>query len=157
MELDGGGWTIFFAGLNGSTSVFAHFETGNDCSYAQTRCLRRLPAVVDSNAEFMATCGSAAVKFSMTPEGIRYFRDGIAAGWQPLSKVTQVSGANLALATWVWTGWPDTTNRGWIIADKDVPTGASTFSNSYDWHNAWDYCNGVEEGATPSAIRLMYR
>jgi Fibrinogen beta and gamma chains, C-terminal globular domain len=157
MDLAGGGWTTFFAGTNGSTNVFDHFElTTDDCSNPATSCLRRIPASVTTATMFAASCGAAAVTFNVNDLALAYFQSGTQNQWQPLGNVTSVAGgAVVAYASNLWTG--DNTNQGWILSLNDLEPGATsnTFAQSYDWNATWDYCNGQPDQESP--VRLMYR
>jgi hypothetical protein len=156
MTLDGGGWTRFFAGKNGSTNVFNHFETvAVDCTDPQMHCLRRLPANLDPASQFAATCGGAAVKFQLSAAAFSYFQNGVQAGWQLTSNISQIIAGNTSYSGAVWTG--ATNNPGWIVssATEGNPSTMSTFSDSYNPNTSWDYCNGVADQS--SAITLAYR
>ena len=67
MTSDGGGWTAVFAGRNGSTNVFDHFDTGyaGTADDPGTRYLRRAPGTLH-DGEFAVSCASAMVKFPVT-------------------------------------------------------------------------------------------
>jgi hypothetical protein len=158
MTLDGGGWTVFYAGLNGSRNVVAFFDSDYDvCPDAHETCLRHLPASLDTNAEIAATCGAASLKFSPPQVLLTFLQTGyVASGaFQPLANVSSISGGNPAFARHFYTGSPD--NAGWLILDADDTTGTSTFASAYPADNFYDYCNGVEEGPGASSIRLLYR
>src|SRR5205807_6916758 len=67
MTTDGGGWTAVFAGRNGSTNVFDHFDTGyaGTADDPGTRYLRRAPGTLH-DGEFAVSCASAMVKLPVT-------------------------------------------------------------------------------------------
>src|SRR5205085_11577526 len=47
MTTDGGGWTVAFAGRNGQTNVFDHFDSTSYqgiCTDPATHCVRRAPS-----------------------------------------------------------------------------------------------------------------
>ncbi len=157
MDLAEGGWTVFFAGTNGSPNVFDHFEVAtDDCSDPAAHCLRRVPASVTTATTFAASCGTAAVTFNVNDLALAYFQSGTQNQWQPLGNATTVAGGAVATyATQVWTGQAD--NQGWILSNNDLSPGATahTFAQSYDWNDTWDYCNGQPDQG--SLVRLMYR
>jgi hypothetical protein len=157
MTLDGGGWTAFFVGLNGSANVFGHFEkVVSVCPNPDSKCLRRLPPTLDPDVDFVASCGANKFKFKMNADALSYFRDGITSQWQLLQQVTPYAGTTLGRPLSIWTG-DGNTNLGWIIGDATLSDGTSAFASSYDWNAGWDYCNLVNEGSAPSMVRLMYR
>jgi hypothetical protein len=168
MALDGGGWTVFFAGTLGATKVFAHFDAQgglppvDDCVAPSTQCLRHIPSTVTASTDFAATCGAAALRFNATPAVLDFFRAGVSKRWAQLLNVTMLAGNAIpAYGSGLWTG-DGNANRGWILSADDAEPGATphTFTSSYDSiPSPWDYCNGVDyNGANAGpAIRLMYR
>ena len=158
MDLDGGGWTVFFAGKNDAANVFSHFEDTNvACTDPQMHCLRRLPATLTNAVDIAATCGGASVKFKLNAAAFNYFQNGVTAQWQLLSNISQITAGNTSYAGAVWTG-DGATNKGWIISSASEGNGttqAMTFSSSYNVNTSWNYCNGVAN--TGATITLMYR
>ena len=154
MDTNGGGWTAFYAGLEGSPNVFAHFDnTAVNCTDPQSKCLRRLPSNVDVSVSIMASCGAHALKFNPSAKLLTHLQVGTEAGWQPVSNVTAVSGgANVAFATHFYTG--TSSGRDWILSAQDGHP-AHTFSSAYAVNASWNFCNGVADKA--SAIRLLYK
>jgi hypothetical protein len=157
MTTDGGGWTTFLAGQEGSPYVFNHFElTTADCVDPANKCVRRLPSTATTSTWIAATCGSYAVKFNPGTDVLAYLVSGTQRGWAPNTNVTALApGSNVAFANDMFTGLGS--NYGWILSNttdygNDQP---STFSSSYNLNSGWDYCNGTP--GTGSVTRLMYR
>jgi hypothetical protein len=164
MTDDGGGWTAFLSGSNGSPNVFAHFEqTALDCPDPETRCLRRVPGTVTTGTMFAASCGGAMVKFGVTQTTLSLFQSGVktgGGGWEPTTSPTAIAGAaDTAFATYFFGG--ENVNWSWILAGPQV-TGtygvgsrSDTFANSYNVNSGWDGCNGSPD--TTSEVHLYYR
>jgi hypothetical protein len=162
MTLDGGGWTAFFVGKNGSPNVFGHFEKGDDCVAPATRCIRRIPTFVTTDFDFAATCGQAAVKFKLTVAAIAFLQTGIAANWQPLHDIVPLTQPNVLSSTGALFTGQSNWNQSFILTGasyEQLLTGSvspeKTFANSYDANNEWDACNGIAD--TQSTIMLFYR
>src|SRR5262249_15464633 len=139
---DGGGWTAFFAGINGSPNCFNHFEdSAVDCNDAANRCMRRLPASVTINSQFLATCGNASLRMNLTQPTFTYFQTGVQGGWWIANANAAAVGgnANPAFAANTWTG--QGANKGWIISAGDAQQ-PRTFASSYNINAQWDWCNG---------------
>jgi len=154
MTLDGGGWTTFFAGINGSPNVFDHFEdTSADCTDPVAKCMRRLPTLVPPIAEIAATCGISGLKFKLGDGARAYLESGTTGKWQPLTDASAIAGgANPTFAAYLWTG-DGLTNKGWIISSNI--TSAQTFASSYDTNASWDFCDGASN--TSASLKLFYR
>lgn len=150
--------TPFFVGPCCSQHVFGHFE---DVASARKDdyFFERLPDTCTAantliEAEVSGCEQVATIRFAMSEPVLKYFRDGMQNGWQPIRDVEVVSGTvDLEkIPSEIWTG--DTTNKGWIIAQGDNPefqrkygygrAFASVFANSYDWNDQWDGVNGCE-------------
>jgi hypothetical protein len=153
MTTDGGGWTGFFAGENGSPNSFAHFEqTAADCTDPTSRCLRRIPSS-ESHPEIMAGCGSARVGIFGSQPVLDYFINGMANNWQPNDHARPIAGGgNASFATWTWTGDGGFTGAGFILSDQNNP---DTFGANYQGDNNWNYCNGTFDTSSP--LTLAYR
>jgi hypothetical protein len=152
MTTDGGGWTGFYAGLNGSTNGFDHFEANAaDCPDPLNRCMIRVPAS-EVGGEIMATCGSAKVGFIPSNAIDDYFINGSPASWEPTAHARALSnGVDPKNDTWVWTG-DGGSGFGFIIGDQSY---ANTFASTYPNDPGFNRCNGVFD--TSSSIKLFYR
>eukprot|EP01116_Phalansterium_solitarium_P019890 TRINITY_DN5717_c0_g1_i1.p1 TRINITY_DN5717_c0_g1~~TRINITY_DN5717_c0_g1_i1.p1 ORF type:complete len:778 (+),score=185.11 TRINITY_DN5717_c0_g1_i1:253-2586(+) len=167
MELDGGGWTTFWAGKQGKAHVSDHFERiAVNCPDAETSCYRRIPPTIDTSYLFMAVCGRYALRFAPSNSVLNYWKSGTQAQWQMFG----ANGASMArgepnvplttLGYWTGNGGLATNNYGWIISSSTGATSAYglTFMNSYNGvssDGAWDWCNGYASSGAPG--RLMYR
>ena len=138
MTTDGGGWTRFFNGTQGSPHVFARFEDDVFvCSNPLGECLFRLPMSVSTNQTIMASCGTERVEISLSQDALNYFQSGVQSSWIPISASPLSSGvANIP--TEMWTGLIPTRLDHWTGTMQQQ----GTFSSSYDLNTEWDYCNG---------------
>jgi hypothetical protein len=154
MTLDGGGWTAFYIGDNGSAPGGAHFETAADsCPDPRNSCLRRLPSTLDATHDFAVKCGPAVVKFKLGAMTLDYLKNGLQHGWQPLTSPIAIDTGLVGKGNLVanfWTGDSGTTNPGWIVAG-DQNMQPTTFANGYTMNATWNYCNG----ATDATMRVM--
>ena len=151
MTTDGGGWTRFFNGQQGSSYVFANFEnTSFSCGDPNSNCLFRLPSLVNIGDYIMATCSNEKVKFSITNDVLRLFQNGEQNQWVPISSSALTTGVT-HLPEELWTG--SGSNRSWILS-QGHGTEVTTFSSSYNG-NSWDYCNGIQTTGNPTG--LYYR
>jgi hypothetical protein len=150
MDTDGGGWTVFFVGKNGSPHKFAEFESDVvACPDPQTKCLRRVPASVTTATTFAATCGDDAVSFTLGDAALALFKSGSKSQWQPLSNVQALTPDVAQPPDSLWTG--QSSNNSWILTKE----GAGTFSSSYNENTGWNGCDGTPNTGAP--IKLMYR
>jgi hypothetical protein len=162
MTLDGGGWTAFFVGKNGSTNVFGHFEGRDNCVAPATECIRRIPSFVTSDFDFAATCGQAAVKFKLTTAAIAFLQTGVQANWQPMHDVVPLTQSNIFVSTGALYTGAASWNQSFIVSslsydqliNGQVILG-QTFASSYEGNTSWDACNGMPD--TQSTIMLLYR
>jgi LruC domain-containing protein len=155
MVTDGGGWTTFFAGVNGSLNVFDHFDAAvfkGRCMDAGTRCLRRLPAGLSTaDTELLFVHGAAAVKVPASAPLLGYFTLGTQAGWVTATGQEVTPGAVRAGINSVWTG--QGSNLGFIGAINQSP--GWVFLSQYDFNATWDSGNKLADVSTP--VKLMYR
>lgn len=158
MDMDGGGWTAFFAGQNGSLHIFGKHEYDVEvCDEPSERCIRKLPDSLgdDVGVELAVECGEDAVGFSGTAVVVDYFRNGAQRGWVLLDEVRALKGAPiLSFASKLWTG-SSLTNSGWIISLGDNLAKASTFAAYYEYNANWSFCNGRPD--EDARVRLYYR
>lgn len=151
MTLDGGGFTVFYAGLNGSPNAFSNFSTAAaDCSDPRNHCMRRLPASLGRNADIAATCGTHALKTVVDGLGFGYLQRGIARNsWNTMSSpVSLAAGTNLTNVTNFYLG-----GNGFILGSPG--NNPSTFLSAFTGDTTWNYCNGSPD--TVSTIRLLSR
>jgi hypothetical protein len=162
MTTDGGGWTAFFSGINGSPNVFAHFEdTAVDCPDPEKMCLRHVPSSVTTSTTFAARCGADMVKFGISLMVLGLFQNGTQAGeWVATVNPTAIDGSpDVSFATYVFAGQGG--NKSWILAGPMVTNGVGagsttdTFASSYNLNSGWDGCNGAHDTSSP--IHLFYR
>jgi hypothetical protein len=158
MTLDGGGWTAFYIGDNGSTPGGMHFENAADyCPDPVNSCIRRLPANLDTTHDFAVKCGAAVAKFKLGAMGLDYFTTGLPHSWQPVTGAVTIDVVSVAKANLVanlWTGdVPSANNPGWIISGSQN-TGM-TFANAYTPNTNWNQCNGAADSS--SRVMLFYR
>ncbi len=156
MTLDGGGWTVFFAGLTGKANAEASFQDPDNCPTPATRCLRHLPIATTTAIWLTALCndGTAdrAVKFHPSNGALSLFRGGTRTGYQPLTgAVALTPGSNAGYAATLHTGGQS--DPDWVIAQGT--SAQNVFASSYPLTTAYDACNGVPVSGT--ALRLMYR
>ena len=158
MVTDGGGWTVMFAGVNGSPNVFDRFDYGyyaGICTDPSTRCLRRMPSSIpQSGTTIAAAVGADVVDLGMNAQVYAWATAGTRANWVSLSGVTVLSGAPGVVPDALWTGQTTlAANTSFIVSlYNDM---AHVFMSSYDLGDVWDFANGVPD--TTSPIRLMYR
>jgi hypothetical protein len=156
MTLDGGGWTAVFAGQNGVTNVFDHFDAASYqglCTDPANLCLRHAPASVgDTAADIAVSCGDAAVKFPMTQAARNWLIEGVQASWIPITS-TVIAGVVANKPNSLLTGF-SATAQSFVVA-KDQGGGANTFASSFDSTTGFDYCNGVADQS--SQLRVFYR
>ena len=160
MTTDGGGWTEFFAGINGKGDVFATFQEGADnCTSPGTQCLRMLPSTVGTGDEWAASCGGATLALVLNTDVHSFFSQGTMNAWVATTAARVVSGSlgSGVSGAALWTG-SATFPTGWIIAGGDELY-STTFASNYidlgSGRSAWEYCNGIADSTSP--IRLMYR
>jgi hypothetical protein len=155
MTTDGGGWTAVFAGRNGSTNVFDHFDQGyyvGTCPDPASRCVRRAPAWVGSSAtEFAASCGGATVTFALTNAARDWMTLGTQNDWIPVTP-TIVEGAPTNVPDRFYTGVGG--NRSFIFAKGELG-GVYTFASSYEENANFDSCANVTD--TSSKMRVYFR
>jgi hypothetical protein len=157
MTVDNGGWTAFYIGDNGTPA--AHFENAADqCPDPVNRCLRRLPATLDTTHDFAVKCGASVVKFKLGALSLDYLKNGLEHNWQPLTNAVTIDTALVGKANLVgalWTGDPTAGNNlGWIVAG-DQNTTTTTFANGYSTNASWNFCNGATDNT--SRVMLFYR
>ena len=154
MTSDGGGWTAAFAGRNGSSNVFGHFDAPyqETCTDAATRCLRRAPGPIgDLQPELAVSCGPAMVKFPMTGAAFGWLSAGAWFNWVTLTP-TVIRGSVPNAPNTLYTGHPSLAS---FVFARNQGTGANTFASSFAGGNAHDYCNGTPDAA--SLVRVLYR
>jgi hypothetical protein len=155
MTTDGGGWTAVFAGRNGSTNVFDHFDAGyylGTCPDPASRCVRRAPAWVGSSAtEFAASCGGATVTFALTNAARNWMTLGTQNDWIPVTP-TIVEGDPTNVPDRFYTGAGS--NRSFIFAKGELG-GVNTFASSYEENANFDSCANVTDAA--SKMRVYFR
>jgi hypothetical protein len=173
MTTDGGGWTGFYAGINGASNAFDHFDySARDCTDPDNHCLQRLPAS-EASAEIMSSCGAAKVAFHMTPLVVDYFTAGTENYIQPITNARTIAGtvdlANLVVD--VYTGAsqfpqsPAGTFPGFVIGNNGNDAAQTFAANSsllyaqppFDTSTPIpsDYCNGLFDESSP--VKLFYR
>jgi len=152
MSTDGGGWTRFFNGLQGSPHVFANFEnTSIDCAAPLGECLFRMPANTASAQEILATCDVHKVGFELNTDVLAFFRDGLQNYWVDINAYALTSSVAY-VPTQIWTG--ESLNDSWILSHGHGYQ-STTFASSYSSNSEWDLCNGVVTTGKP--IALYYR
>jgi hypothetical protein len=161
MDSDGGGWTAIFAGQNGSSHVFDHFDSGafvTLCPDPKSNCLRRAPLTLDPiETEIALSCGSTMVKFSIADGRGRLYQwitAGNQSGWVQLPAVTSIGKtAAQTLPSDLFTGSAEA--RSFVIGRLNMP-GRSTFASSSELGSpGYDYCNGTFDQS--SLVRIFYR
>jgi hypothetical protein len=151
MSVDGGGWTSYYAGLNGSPNVFAHFESNATvCPSAASQCLRMAPADLTPTDGFAGACGVKVVKFLMPQAGVSYIQNGTQAGAVNLSNAVVVRGTTTNLPTQFWTG--SGADTGWRL---QYDYNAHDFASGYSANPAWNQCDLVAD--TTSPVFLYYK
>jgi len=168
MVTDGGGWTVAFAGQNGSPNVFDHFDATdpslgsyrNICTDPATHCLRRLPRSLDlATTEVAVSCGSAAIKFPMPGSYVyEWLTNGTQANWQPISNVTSIGAVAVnpsAMPHYLWTGGGQFTSFIFFNDINQARSPSLTFASSYSANTSFDGCNGQPD--TWSLVQIMYR
>ena len=154
MTLDGGGWTAIYAGLNGRANAFDHFEApfySGICTDPATRCLRR-PASLPNTTQLAVSCGSAAVKFPITPTINNWLVSGTPGDWTPIVS-TVIAGTVARAPDGILTGFSNVSS---FIVALGGGWEADTFANtSRSAPVQYDRCNGLPD--TSSQVRLLYR
>jgi hypothetical protein len=152
MTTDGGGWTSFFAGTNGSPNVFAYFPGSSiSCTDPEQKCLRPLSTNVDSTYEFAVRCGADMFSTNMSQPIITFSRTGTTVS-QTLSSVSFIDGSlGSGAGADIFHGHP---THGWAVFNS-ASTPGSGFASSYSPNNHYDQCNGVSN--TSSITYLFYR
>ena len=160
MTTAGGGWTTFFAKLNGSVNNDSALTIDGvtnplaACSDPKSNCVRRVPASAGLSTEVLATCGNAKASFRSMPVIRNYLVNGAQASWVPTADVGVVAGSvNVAHLANMWTG-NSVTSRGWILSTRPENP-LTTFAGTYATDANWNYCNGTFDVTSP--VRLMYR
>ncbi len=155
MVTDGGGWTTFFAGRNGSINVFDHFDSVSFegiCTDASTRCMRRMPTTISmANTEFAIVHGASVLAAPLTSPTYGYFTQGTQAGWVSIAAADMGTGPVNVGANTFWTG--SAANDGWIAAANQSQ--GAVFASHYDYGSTWNTGNGQPD--TSTVIRLMFR
>lgn len=155
MLTDGGGWTTFFAGRNGSPNVFDHLDAPSFegiCLDESTRCARHIPTTIPmANTDFAIVHGASVVSAPLTEATYGYFTQGTQAGWVSMSGIDLGVGPVNAGPNTFWTG--SGTNDGWIAALNQSQS--SVFAAHYDYSATWNTGNGQPD--TSTVIRLMFR
>jgi len=158
MTTDFGGWTVFFAGLNGSPNVFDHFDAGyysGVCTDPSSRCLRRIPAnVPESGLAIAAKVHEHVVELQMNADLYAWATSGARANWVTLTDTVVLTGAPAVIPNALWTGEianPDNTSFILGLFDDQV----NVFMSSYDYGTSWNRANGAPDTSSP--IRLLYR
>jgi len=168
MLTDGGGWTVAFAGQNGSPNVFDHFDANaqslggytNICTDPATRCLRRLSRSLDPTiTEIAVSCGDALVKFSMPGTSVYdYLTSGTQAAWLSIGNPTSIGVAAVspsAMPHFLWTGIPSAPGFLFYNDISQAGTPSLTFASSFGGSSSYDGCNGQPDTSSP--VRVMYR
>jgi hypothetical protein len=158
MSTDGGGWTAVFAGRNGSTNVFDHFDPGSYqgiCTDPATRCLQHAPSTLPSGgtAELAVSCNGAMVAFGMTSAAHDFLVSGTESNWIGLLP-TFHTGMIGPVPNTLYTGSGG--DLGFRFSNNGN-AGGNTFASSYNSTatNIWDYCNGIFDQS--SLVRVYYR
>jgi len=155
MVTNGGGWTVVFAGRNGSTNVFDHFDaTSYDgiCIDPSAQCLRHAPpSLGDAAAELAVTCRGAMVTFPVTTPVLDWLTEGIQVGWTQLTP-TVLAGTVHNVPNTLWTGSAASES---FIFSRNSGTFENTFASSYDASSIFDNCNNRFDQA--SLVRVFYR
>jgi hypothetical protein len=155
MTTDGGGWTTVFAGRNGSTNVFDHFDGAGyveACGDPALHCLRRAPPLLaDSAADVAVSCGDSMVKFAATNAVTSWLTAGTQAGWAQITPAA-IKGAIASLPNDLWTG--SGSDQSFVLA-KDMGPAGNTFASSYSTSATFDDCAGSPDQA--SLVRILYR
>ena len=158
MTIDGGGWTAFYVGDNGTPTGGAHFENAADsCADPANQCIRRLPTTIDITRDFAVKCGASVVKFKLGALALDYFKNGLEHDWQPLTSATTIDVGIVGksnLVAFLWTGGVN--NLGWIVAGSTSVV-TTAFANGYNTNLLWNYCNGSTQPDTSSRVMLFYR
>jgi len=154
MTTDGGGWTAFYVGRNGSTNAFDHFESpyyeGGSRS-ATAKYLVRAPLWASfAGAELAVSCGAAAVKFPWTIGMESLFARGVQSNWENLAGGTVIAGTVAAIPNMMFTG--NTAQDSFVFTKDGSATAAFASGSSLA---SWNRCNGVAD--TTSPVRLYYR
>ena len=150
MTTDGGGWTAYFSGINGSVNKFnwIMYYQNEFCPDPENKCIRRIPTSVTTSNDFSASCWSDMVKYNLSANGVAHLQTWAKYGWQTVSNSTAINGTvdNLPDRFYTW----DSTHA-WILNKSTW----STFSSSYNSNTDHDVCDWVAD--TFSIIRLFYR
>jgi hypothetical protein len=156
MTTDGGGWTAVFAGKNGSSNVFDHFDEG---SYAGTftdvagnKYLRRAPPSLSLATELAVSCGAAIIKVALT-SGVRdWLTGGVQSDWQPIVSTT-IDGSVPNPPNLLFTGLASGV-KSFVVSRNLIPS--QTFAASTDV-STYDFCNSSLSPDQTSLVRVFYR
>eukprot|EP01116_Phalansterium_solitarium_P016435 TRINITY_DN3820_c0_g3_i1.p1 TRINITY_DN3820_c0_g3~~TRINITY_DN3820_c0_g3_i1.p1 ORF type:complete len:3104 (-),score=266.35 TRINITY_DN3820_c0_g3_i1:242-9553(-) len=159
LSSDGGGWTTFYANVNGYAQVtsFDTFDSVSgawDCFDPTGKCLRRLPNQVNTSYEFMISCGPHQVKTFLTPQALAYFKSGtLNTGWQQMSPTIVYSPITSAVYRMpqMWMYISPSPNYGFMFSGTN---GANVFLGQH-YTTGYDQCNGNAD--TTSPVKISYR
>ena len=149
----------------GRSHVFGHFEDTAHATKGEY-FFNRLPASATTATWITAHvsgggCGDASILFTLSPQALSYFRDGVQGrGWHPLLNVSVASGVVNHVPRMVFTGIG--VNKGWIVGySQEIGYSQDdfklTFASSYAINDYWSYCNAQPIGSGGEEIvTLLY-